>query len=122
MKDKAVRLYRQAFDATNAQGIWSQPQFADQSKMRLGLSQVLDTIIGQVAMEQYSASATPSDEPGFDAHNGGEPAARKPAPEDDDDEYTKTLLETHRRLRGSDRYKTVGQLRREQREAALKKG
>jgi len=117
MKDAVVRMYREAFDSTTAQGIWAQPQFADRSKMRLGLAQMLDTIVGQVAQQQYKVAQTPSDERGLDERSGGEPPAVK---EDEDDDYTKQLMTTYGAGRGA--RKTIGQIRREQREAAMKGG
>lgn len=119
MKDKVVRMYRSGFDALTQQGWWGRPEFGDRTQLRAAIGQLLDTVIGRVAQERYTSTQETADAPGMDASHGGDAPKPQASDEEEDDEVTKAIMEAHARRTSGGR-KTIGQIRREQREAAMK--
>jgi len=122
MKDKIVRLYRQGFDSLSQQGWWATPQFGDRGKLRAAIGQLLDTVIGRIAQESYAQSTEVTDARGMDDLNGGGDPPAKHDEQEEDDEFMQGLMSTYGSMRGNNRFKTIGDLRRAERERSVKGG
>lgn len=122
MHQDVVQLYGQYFSYLEKQGQFSKNEYADPAHLRNALTELLDGAIGKVARQRLSKSAAPATNPG-----GGEELEDEGRPHDPqgesekDDDFTNNVMYAYEQRRAN-RGKTIGQVRREERDRLAKGG
>lgn len=89
--------FAELFRAASAEGVWSSAQYSDKGRLVAALQSLMETSLGIVAKSQFRrADQAGKPNSGFEAGDDDADKA-KDKPEDDDDEFTRGIMEAYNR-------------------------
>lgn len=117
MHQPVVQVFGQLYTHFADRGEWGKAEYADPARLRDALVEVLDNAVGRVARQQAGASPNPAgpSQGGEDLEPGDSHGSQGESEELDD--FTNNMLYAYEQRR-ENRGKSIGQIRREQRDAA----
>lgn len=116
-----VKLFGTYFTQLEQQGEWGKADYADPTRLRDALVEVLDNAVGRVARQQATAPAAASPTPGTADDLDDDGAHDTQDESEKDDDFTNNVMYAYEQRRVN-RGKTIGQVRREQRAHEAKGG
>lgn len=115
-----VKIFGQYFTHFEQKGEWGQAKYADATALRDSLIEVLDTVVGKVT-RQTLATPAPTGISHGSADEDDVPEAHGTQGESEElDDFTNNMMYAYDQRRAN-RGKSIGQIRREEREAASRK-
>lgn len=112
-----VKLFGQYFTHLEGKGEWGQARYAEPAALRDALVEVLDNVIGKITRQNLTAPASAGVSQGS-ADEDDLPQAQGDHGESEEvDDFTNNTLYAYEQRR-TNRGKSIGQIRREEREAA----
>lgn len=122
MRKRLAEQFVKHFQYLRDQGTWADSMYQDKTKLANGLQAVMNSALGTIAREQYRSGEHAGKTSGYEEGDEDRREDKK-RPEDEDDDFTKALMESYnRRKLGS---MSVAERKRQERaaaEEAMKKG